>query len=246
MGKRLQTTVAINCMKILLMVFNIIFFITGIVFLVVGIWMKISLNHFLELSKDYSSATSYTFIATGAAIIVVGSLGCWCTVKEQPILLYLFSAFLTLVFILQLGAGISGYAFRNHLKDGFYSGLNNTIYNYGKEQSQGHDLDMLQSYLKCCGVRSYKDWQQVPWAKTTNLTVPNSCCKVKNCHNGHNIKMSDIYHKGCYEKIVDFVNKNINIISSAAVGLAVFQLLGAILSCCLAKHINKSKYEQMA
>lgn len=208
--------------------------------------MKVSLNHFLEMSKDYSSTTSYIFIATAAAIILVGTLGCWCTVKEQPILLYLFSGFLTLVFILQLGAGISGYAFRRRLQDGFRLGLNKTIYSYGKEKQNEQDLDMLQSYLGCCGIQNYTDWKHVPWAKMTNLTVPNSCCIKKNCHNGHPFNSHDIYQEGCYKKIVDFVNKNISIISSAAVGLATFQLLGAILSCCLAKHINKSKYEQMA
>jgi hypothetical protein len=35
-------------------------------------------------------------------------------------------------------------------------------------------------------------------------------------------------------------------IALTALGLALFPLVGAILSCCLAKNIFKHKYEQMA
>jgi tetraspanin-7 len=52
--------------------------------------------------------------------------------------------------------------------------------------------------------------------------------------------------QGCFIKVVDFLNGNIGLVGGSAVGVAFFPLVGVILACCLAKNINKAKYEQMA
>lgn len=92
------------------------------------------------------------------------------------------------------------------------------------------------------------------------MPVPLSCCvDGKDCNTGDekNIYMQvrrgggfvvcfPLSFQGCYEKVIDFLNANIGIVAGAAVGIAFFPLLGAVLSCCLANTINKAKYEQMA
>jgi tetraspanin-7 len=52
--------------------------------------------------------------------------------------------------------------------------------------------------------------------------------------------------QGCFNKVVEFLNGNIGLVGGSAVGVAFFPLIGEILACCLAKNINKAKYEQMA
>jgi tetraspanin-7 len=52
--------------------------------------------------------------------------------------------------------------------------------------------------------------------------------------------------QGCFHKVVDFLKGNIGLVGGSAVGVAFFPLVGEILACCLAKNINKAKYEQMA
>jgi tetraspanin-7 len=52
--------------------------------------------------------------------------------------------------------------------------------------------------------------------------------------------------QGCFNKVVYFLNGNIGLVGGSAVGVAFFPLVGMILACCLAKNINKAKYEQMA
>lgn len=246
MARHLQTTVAVKCMKTLLMVFNIIFWITGIVLLVLGIWMKISLHQFMELSENFSNAVPYTFVATGAAIVLVGFSACCCTVKGQPILLYMLSAFLALVFLLEMGASIAGYVFRDNIESGFLTGLTKSVHNFGKRDVRDQNINSLQSTVGCCGIYNYTDWFDTPWANHSNV-VPASCCtNATFCHNQPVSDYSLIYHDGCYQKVVVFMRKNLSAIGGVALGIAFFQLLGVILSCCLAKHINKNKYEQVA
>uniref|UniRef100_T1IN95 Tetraspanin n=1 Tax=Strigamia maritima TaxID=126957 RepID=T1IN95_STRMM len=256
MGKRLQTVAAVTCMKSLLMVFNFAFWIitsivsklkiklTGIVILAVGIWMEVELYKYMELTTNYYSAAPYILIGTGAIIILVGSLACCCTAKGQPVLLYLYSAFLIVVFVVELSAGISGYAYRGKLKTGFKRGLNESLGLYGIDRTKTEAIDMLQSQLKCCGIDTYTDWERTRWSNHTK-SVPESCCEARKCHHTPRIHEEDIYTHGCYDKVVDFINGNMGTIGAAGLGIAFFQLVGVFLSCCLAKHINKAKYEQV-
>jgi tetraspanin-7 len=46
--------------------------------------------------------------------------------------------------------------------------------------------------------------------------------------------------------VVEFLSDNIGAVAGCALFVAVFPLLGACLSCCLASTVNKAKYEQMS
>lgn len=241
MGKHLQTVAAMACMKSLLMVFNFVFWISGIAILAIGIWMEVKLYKYMELSSEFSGTAPYVLIGTGALIIVIGSLACCCTVKGQSVLLYVYGGFLAIVFVLELGAGISIFAYRTKLLEGFDKGLNQTMLMYhSKPQDQAvADFDTLQTTLHCCGNHQASDWLYL----NPSIPIPQSCCiRDENCDTGNN---DEIYTQGCYDKIINFLDANIGLVAGTAVGIAFFPLVGVILSCCLAKVINKAKYEPM-
>lgn len=108
--------------------------------------MQVELYKYLELSAEFSGTAPYVLIGTGALIIVVGSLACCCTVKGQPALLYMYGAFLAVIFVLELGAGVSIFAYRSKLAEGFDQGLNQSIVNYQNgTREQSADFDLMQS-----------------------------------------------------------------------------------------------------
>lgn len=237
-------------MKTLLMVFNFVFWITGITILAIGIWTKVQLYIYMELSSLYYKEVPYVLIGVGAVIVLVGSLGCCCTVKGNSFLLYVYSVFLVVVFVIELSSGITGFIFKTKLENGFQDGLHSALKHYGdKEYAMTNNaIDGLQKNLDCCGISSYKDWINTPWGKEHFGQVPPSCCKVEEkCDNQIPVDNStDIFEQGCYRKVVDFMDGNLGLIGGVALGISFFQLLGAILACCLAKSINKAKYEQVA
>jgi len=59
--------------------------------LALGVWMKYKLFVYVQLTTIYYDAAPYILIAVGCAIIIVGSLGCLCTFKGLPALLYIVS-----------------------------------------------------------------------------------------------------------------------------------------------------------
>ncbi|KAJ8952280.1 hypothetical protein NQ318_007448 [Aromia moschata] len=240
MGKHLQTVAAMACMKSLLMVFNFIFWVTGIAILAIGIWMEVELYKYMEMSTEFSGTAPYVLIGIGSLIILIGSLACCCTVKGQPVLLYVYGAYLAMMFVMELGAGVSIYAYRTKLTEGFDKGLTQAMINYRNDSAHlAADFDRMQQTLHCCGNHMPSDWLDL----TPSLPIPPSCCIKKDC----DVALpSEIYSQGCYEKVTEFLYGNIGIVAGAAVGVAFFPLIGVVLSCCLASIVNKAKYEQMA
>jgi len=53
--------------------------------------LQIELHKYLDLSPDFSATAPYVFVGTGLLILFLATLACCCTVKEQPILLYIVS-----------------------------------------------------------------------------------------------------------------------------------------------------------
>ncbi|XP_022912857.1 tetraspanin-7-like [Onthophagus taurus] len=241
MSKHLQTVAAMTCMKTLLMIFNLIFWASGWAILGIGIYMRERLHLYMELTADFSDMTQYVLISTGALIIAISTLACCCTVKGQHVLLYVYGAFLAVAFVLELGTGLSIYAYRERFPAAFDQGLNISMSQYynsseNNKNSVATAIDTLQEQLHCCGNHGPNDWIEM------SKPAPFSCCIEKGCDVGNS---EEIYKTGCYDRVVKFINENIGTLAGVAIGITFFPLFGVILSCCLASVINKAKYEQM-
>lgn len=249
----LSTGPVVTCMKTLMMVFNFIFWVTGVVILAIGIYTKVDMYQYLELSSIYQPEAPYVLIGVGAVIVLVGSIGCCCTLKGHSVLLYAFSAFLFIVFIVELSAGITLMIYRGKLEKGFKEGLTKALEKYGMEGEEEitHAVDDMQKKLVCCGIANYTDWYKTAWSKAEGeKAVPLSCCGVSDRRCQHTdltpkIASENIHTQGCHKLVVDFINGNMGPIGGVALGISFFQVLGAILALCLAKSITKSKYEQI-
>lgn len=257
MAGRINSTMAsgpaVACMKTLMMVFNFIFWITGIAILALGIWIKVDLYKYMELSSIYYKESPFILIGVGVVIVLVGSLGCCCTIKGNAILLYMYAAFLIVVFVVELSTGAAGFVYKGKLENGFKEGLKKALDQYGADTEISTGMDDLQKKLKCCGINSYTDWFNTTWANKQR-NVPASCCKTDKTECQHtNLPVNpaqnvtvQIYTEGCYFTVLTFMQGNMGIIGGVALGISFLQLFGALFACCLAKNINRSKYEQVA
>ncbi|XP_043199288.1 tetraspanin-7-like [Amphibalanus amphitrite] len=236
MSEQFATAAAMSCLKMLLMLFNVCFWISGIVILGIGIWIQISLDKYVEVSPEFSDSVPYVFIASGGLIILLGTFACCCTVKTQPVLLYIYSFFLLLVFFIVLAAGISAYAHRQKIVEVFQDGLRNGLKEYDVDKDKKEAIDFIQSTLHCCGINGTTDWNSTPSARS-----PDSCCARWNEDNTCVV----VYHNGCYKKVMEIFYTNIGIIAGAAIGLAFFQVIGIVLACMLAKNAKRAHYQQV-
>ncbi|KAE8285714.1 Tetraspanin-7 [Larimichthys crocea] len=247
-SRRLQTKPVITCLKTFLISYSLIFWFTGVILLAVGVWGKVSLEAYLSLASEESTNAPYVLIGTGATIVIFGLFGCFATCRGSPWMLKLYAMFLTLVFLAELVAGVSGFIFRHEIKAKLGSAYKNAVKNYNANDTSSSAVDTIQRTLQCCGVNNYTDWSSTRYFHENG--IPGSCCKANIKCSPETLKdidkaASEVYTKGCFTHVTNMMESNLGIIAGISFGIAFFQLIGIFLSCCLSRYITNNQYEMV-
>ncbi|XP_028655621.1 tetraspanin-7b [Erpetoichthys calabaricus] len=247
-SRRMETKPVITCLKTLLIVYSFVFWITGAILLAVGLWGKLTLGTYISLIAENSTNAPYVLIGTGTTIIVFGLFGCFATCRGSPWMLKLYAMFLSLVFLAELVAGISGFVFRHEIKGTFLRTYNEAVQNYNGKDDRSRAVDDVQHSLHCCGVQNYTSW----FASTYFIEegIPSSCCANASDCNQQDLRnitvaATKVYQQGCYELVTSFMETNMGIIAGVAFGIAFSQLIGMLLACCLSRFITANQYEMV-
>lgn len=231
-----------NIVKYLVLIFNFIFFVFGLILFGVGIWANNKLGPYIEISSVNYATGPRVVIAVGFFIAVVAFLGCCGAWKEHRCMLICFFSILFLMLILEIVGGALAYSNKGKIEDRLDKDVQNGIKNYPKKNMIA--IDDMQSKLKCCGEKSFLDWKMsADYNKTGN--VPNSCCKnIKNvtCAIGHlkpGVSHEGIYTEGCFLKLKDMIESSLVPIGALAITVLVIQLLGMVFALVLICRIKK-------
>ncbi|KAF7207113.1 tetraspanin-7-like [Nothobranchius furzeri] len=246
--RRMETKPVIFCLKTLLLIYSFIFWVTGVVLLLVGLWWKLMLSPYMLLIPSSPSNAPYVLVGTGAAIMLFGLFGCFATIRGHPWMLKLYAVFLSLVFMIELVAGISGFVFRHEMKDAFLSSYTEAVSRYNKYDARSQAVDDLQRRLHCCGVYNYTNWFNSPYFYSGG--IPASCCVTFAECSGAELKnatlaVRKIYKQGCYDVVVSFIEENMGIIAGVTFGIAFSQVIGMSLACTLSHFISTNQYEMV-
>ncbi|KAJ7401092.1 Tetraspanin-7 [Pitangus sulphuratus] len=206
--------------------------ITGVILLAVGVWGKLTLGTYISLIAENSTNAPYVLIGTGTTIIVFGLFGCFATCRGSPWMLKLYAMFLSLVFLAELVAGISGFVFRHEIKDTFLRTYTEAIQNYNKNDERSHAVDNVQESLSCCGIQSYTNWSTSPYFFKHG--IPTSCCMNSSDCNTQDLRnmtvaATKVNQKGCYDLVTSFMETNMGIIAGVAFGIAFSQAILILL-----------------
>ncbi|XP_024618882.1 tetraspanin-33 isoform X2 [Neophocaena asiaeorientalis asiaeorientalis] len=200
--------------KYLLFFFNMLFWVISMVMVAVGVYAR--------LMKHAEAALACLAVDPAILLIVVGILmflltfcGCIGSLRENICLLQTFSLCLTIVFLLQLAAGVLGFVFSDKARGKVSEIINNAIVHYRD------DLD-LQNLI---------DFGQ-------KKAVINTMC-------GQGMQALDyleaskvIYTNGCIDRLVNWIHSNLFVLGGVALGLAIPQLVGILLSMILVSQIK--------
>ncbi|KAM3618694.1 uncharacterized protein V6R79_023763 [Siganus canaliculatus] len=232
-----------KCVKFLLFFFNFIFWLCGLALIVVGILVQVALHNTLKISDAAASGAPIVLIAVGVLVFFIAFFGCCGAWKENYCMVTTFAVFLVLIVIVEIGAAIAGYFFRQNISTVVQDSLTDMIKNYNNSTGEFKDaMDKMQQNLKCCGVNSSSDWRSF---KPDGNSVPDSCCKneTTNCGLGA-MTSSNVYQKGCQEAVEALLKKNIQWVIVAALVIAFLQIMGIVFACLLMRGI-RSGYEVM-
>ncbi|XP_061643908.1 tetraspanin-7-like [Phyllopteryx taeniolatus] len=245
---RMETKPLILCVKILLLFYSFIFWVTGVILLAVGLWWRFMLSPYTLLISSAPSNAPFVLTGTGVAIVLFGLFGCFATCRGRPWMLKLYAVFLALVFLIELIAGISGFIFRHEIKGTFLTTYSEAVLKYDGRSDRSVAVDDVQRKLQCCGVHNYTTWFASDSFPTGGIPV--SCCvtfsdcKQADLRNA-TLAARKVHKQGCYELVTSFIESNMGIIAGVTFGIAFSQLIGMSLACCLSHFINANQYEMV-
>lgn len=227
------------CIKYSMFIFNLFFWLCGILILAIAIWAKVSKDKQELLKPEESSdASENMLIAIGTIIMILGFLGCYGAIKENRCMLLLFFIGLFLILLLHLAAGIVG----SSLKSETERSLNQTLHEHAlllsetSEEGKKFQKEMIsfQGEFKCCGlVQGAADWGN-------NFEQAYESCKCSSSSDSCTFYSGKYVHKQtCMSPIKEAVSNHIRIIMGISFGLAFMEIIGMVFSMTLYCQIRK-------
>uniref|UniRef100_A0A452USM3 Tetraspanin n=1 Tax=Ursus maritimus TaxID=29073 RepID=A0A452USM3_URSMA len=199
--------------------------ITGVILLAVGVWGKLTLGTYISLIAENSTNAPYVLIGTGTTIVVFGLFGCFATCRGSPWMLKLYAMFLSLVFLAELVAGISGFVFRHEIKDTFLRTYTDAMQNYNGNDERSRAVDHVQRSLSCCGVQNYTNWSTSPYFLEHGIPPSSEPGLGVKCVSEAPALSLSLCLQGCYDLVTSFMETNMGIIAGVAFGIAFSQVI---------------------
>lgn len=240
--------------KYLVFFFNLIFFLSGLVLIIVGGIAQGFFHQYIQFFDGQYETPAIGVIILGSVILIVSFFGCCGAKKENVFMLRMFICLMVVILLLEIAAAITVAVMRPDIEKLVKKNLDKTMLQYTGNKTDLATLtwDDMQQNLKCCGVMGYKDWQDTEFANRTH-SLPDSCCVDDEPGCGANVFPDDeatttkspssaIFTEGCYTALHDAALSNIGAIAGGIAGLAFFQILGIWMSSCLIKSARE-RYE---
>lgn len=243
--------------QLVLLVVNIFVLLLGLSVMIVGAWAEAQGREYFTITDDESDYTNVAIllIVVGIFVFIIGVVGAvgalFASKVFGRIILMVYAIGLGLLVICEVAGGIAAAAARDQLAGVFRDSVNSTFQNYLNNTSERDAWNDFQKRFECCGVKSYKDYR----ALFHDNSVPLSCCngEARNATGSGRIDCSIavknvtdsayVYSKGCSDALADAIGKNLGAIAGAAIVLALIQIVGVVMACCVALYPKKETYE---
>lgn len=202
-----------KCVKYLLFVFNFIFWLSGLLVLAVGLWLRFDPEIVELLTGDGAPDTFfiavYILLGAGGLMMIVGFFGCFGAVRESQCLLASFFACLLIIFGAEIAAGVFGFINKEQIVEEVQKFYSSSIADVSNANATAIAL-IYHKTLNCCGGST---------SDLSNTLCAEAAEGTENCH----------------AAITDFFNEKLHIIGYIGIGVAGVMILGMIFSmvlCC--------------
>uniref|UniRef100_A0A8D0GJY9 Tetraspanin n=1 Tax=Sphenodon punctatus TaxID=8508 RepID=A0A8D0GJY9_SPHPU len=198
----------------------------GTAVLAIGLWLRFDNQTKSIFELDSNTTTFYTgvyiLIGAGALMMLVGFLGCCGAVQESQCMLGLFFLFLLVIFALEVGAAIWGFANKDKVIQEVKEFYKKTFDDRNKPGVR-ETLQAIQLALNCCGNTGVID-----------TAFTDTCPKQEGL-------IETITVQSCPAAIDDVFNSKLNVIGAVGIGIAVVMIFGMIFSMVLCCAIRRGR-----
>uniref|UniRef100_UPI00358EC803 CD63 antigen-like n=1 Tax=Myxine glutinosa TaxID=7769 RepID=UPI00358EC803 len=231
--------------KYLLFVFNLLFWLSGLVLIIIGAVVQAKVGSSGELGHDVGSGAPILLIVVGSVIFIVAFFGCCGAVRESRCMLGTFIGLLVIILVVEIAAAIAAFVYKDRVKGLVDTELKKSLDSYPTKKKKL--IDDLQHDMQCCGAQGYKDYEDLPkW--TTKTDVPASCCldmSNSTCNKGITLQPpqvaeKSVYIRGCSNVVEEFLQTHLKWIAAVLLAIGIAQILGVVLACVLICGIHQA------
>jgi len=243
-GDRGHSCCSLAQLKFSLYLFNVLFFVSGIILISIGLWTFLEKHpSLIFLTAGLYDVSACILIFAGIVILIVAISGFCGLSRDNHAIILCYSVLLFLIFLGEIGAGSLAYLFKDPVVDHLNRNLQVIfLQKYGVDNTSTTAVDHLQIGLDCCGVDSFQDWSKSAWSTTptaASLKVPYSCCKTPQVGCGTRDHPSNIKYTGCGDRVARIAEDHLMVVGAIALGICILQLIGTILACALHCRLRK-------
>lgn len=161
-----------KCVKYMLILINVLYLIISFLMISGATTLKIIFGeyYFALWSASTVDSLSSLWIATGVFLLALSVFGIAAAVKESTVMTNFYGLFLSLIFILQMAAAITGFTLITQTDGIVRESLHSMMYQaqWGYEST----MDWVQRTFECCGNEGPSDWEQFGQFTTPTTTTP--------------------------------------------------------------------------
>ncbi|XP_072212329.1 tetraspanin-2 [Excalfactoria chinensis] len=212
-----------RCIKILLFIFNLSFWLAGLAVIAFGLWLRFggAMAEFAsdKRSPEYFFIGLYVLVGAGALMTTVGFFGCCGAARESQFLLGAFFACLLVIFAAEITAGVFAFIGKKvaiqeaqRIYEDIYDEymknpgkVNRTIYHY-------------HLALQCCGKGNLEQHTALPCPE--KMQVPKNC--LVEIHN-----------------VIDANLHLVGIVGIAIAGTTIFGMIFSMVLCCAIRNTRE-------
>ncbi|CAF0932169.1 unnamed protein product [Didymodactylos carnosus] len=206
---RSSMSCGIRLIQIIMVVFNVLFFLVGAALLALGIYVMVdpkfqkikallpinTNNSYLDQGFSYITMIAIVVVVLGSILFILGFCGCCGAMRRSICLLTVYSILVGIIIIVEVALTIYIVSFQSKFKEQFVPKLQESI-SKGyqgppiKENEPGAvslAWDFIMYNLKCCGAHNSTDfrntpkWNKInPWIPEQSFKYPLTCCPMGN------------------------------------------------------------------
>ncbi|XP_045112702.1 CD151 antigen-like isoform X3 [Portunus trituberculatus] len=261
----------VRCGKAVLLVFNLVFFVTGLAVIVVGVWCVAGDGRDVMLvlapTPDHLPTLihlAYGLVGAGGVVLLTSVLGVWAALKENKCGLGWYVLVVVAVISGEVAVGVLGVVYQLRAVHNLGTSLTERL--KAHYAAPGHEtftlaVDYVQYQLQCCGVGGPEDWKESTWflegVGGTGRVVPLTCCSLHLapaayvnpkplnttlCQSDEPIAQQIARHqKGCVGRVVGWVQAQSGLITGVGVGVGVLEVAGLVAAASLCRAIRSTR-----
>ncbi|XP_051917528.1 tetraspanin-18-like [Hippocampus zosterae] len=221
--KTVMTGDCLKSVKYTMLILNTFFFVAGVLLLGVGLLVELGTRIVGELIETHPllSKILHFVMAVGSLLFLLGLLG-WCgALRENRCVLLLYFAFISSIFLAQIGFGIFAITQWGTLSQQSLSATLTANYKRGNMDDRYTSVwRKIMHDFSCCGVRGVEDFGD---------QVPLACCRRGNT----TCDRDTAYALGCFEALYNSYTIYMYTAGALVITVMIVELITLSISMCL-------------